>query len=45
MKVGVKVWVILTVRIGLAIISAIVINLVWNGGQEIAQYGMIQAQE
>ncbi len=43
-KVGVKVWVILTVRIGLAIISAITINLVWNGGQEIAQYGMIQAQ-
>ncbi|WP_339161674.1 nucleoside recognition domain-containing protein [Siminovitchia sp. FSL W7-1587] len=44
-KVGVSFWVILAVRIGLAVMSAIVINLVWSGGQEMAQYGMIPAQE
>ena len=43
-KVGVKIWVILTVRIGLAVVSAVVINLVWNGGGELAQYGMVPPQ-
>lgn len=43
MKVGVKLWVILAVRIGLAVISAIVINLVWNGGSETAQYGFVSS--
>lgn len=41
MKVGVKMWMILAVRIGLAVTSAIAINLVWNGGGEIAHYGMM----
>lgn len=45
MKVGVPFWLILTVRIGLAVISAITINLLWNGGQEMAQYDMISVQE
>lgn len=45
MKVGVPFWLILAVRIGLAVISAITINLVWNGGQEMAQYGMVSIQE
>ena len=40
LKVGVKLWVVLLVRFGLAAISAIVINLVWSGGSDIAQYGM-----
>lgn len=40
-KSGVKLWLILTVRIGLACIAAIVIHLVWHGGNEIAQYGLI----
>jgi hypothetical protein len=40
-KVGVKLWIIVLVRLGLAFLSAIVINLVWNGGSEMAQYGMI----
>ncbi|MGD7043392.1 nucleoside recognition domain-containing protein [Jeotgalibacillus proteolyticus] len=44
LKVGVKLWVVLVVRLGLAFVSAIVINLVWSGGQEIAQYGMVPAQ-
>lgn len=40
LKVGVKLWVVLLVRFGLAAISAIVINLVWSGGSDIAKYGM-----
>lgn len=44
LKVGVKLWIILLVRFGLAITSAIVINLVWNGGSEIAKYGMIPSK-
>ncbi|MEH7883475.1 nucleoside recognition domain-containing protein [Bacillus sp. JJ1609] len=43
-KVGVKLWVILLVRFGLAITSAVVINLIWNGGGEIAKYGMIPSK-
>ncbi|WP_430508281.1 nucleoside recognition domain-containing protein [Rossellomorea marisflavi] len=44
-KVGVKIWLILLVRIGLALLSAIVINLVWDGGVELAQYGMMPAEQ
>lgn len=40
-KVGVKFWVIVAVRLSLAIISAIIINLVWSGGQALAQYGLV----
>jgi hypothetical protein len=43
-KVGIKVWVVLTVRFGLAIISAIVISLVWKGGTEPAEYGLVPQQ-
>ncbi|MGN7176045.1 hypothetical protein BK139_12165 [Paenibacillus sp. FSL R5-0490] len=45
LKVGVKLWVVLTVRFGLALLSAIVINLVWQGGSETAKYGFIPAKE
>jgi hypothetical protein len=44
MKTGVKVWVILSVRIGLAILAAVMINVVWQGGSEMAQYGLVQGQ-
>lgn len=44
-KVGIKIWVILLVRIGLAVVSAVVINLVWRGGGEMAQYGFIQQHD
>ncbi|PLS17940.1 hypothetical protein CVD28_09640 [Bacillus sp. M6-12] len=44
LKVGVKLWVIVAVRIGLAILSAIIINIVWQGGSEIAQYGLVSSQ-
>jgi hypothetical protein len=40
-KTGVKLWVVLTTRLGLALVSAIVINLVWHGGGAAAQYGFI----
>ncbi len=43
-KVGVKFWVILLVRVGLALVSAFLINLLWKGGGELAQYGMISSQ-
>lgn len=43
-SVGVKLWVVLTVRIGLAIISAFLINLLWSGGGNIAEYGFVQVQ-
>lgn len=44
-RVGVSFWIILAVRVGLAIVSAILINLLWNGGQEVAKYGMLPVQE
>ncbi|MBM7606167.1 hypothetical protein JOC75_004215 [Metabacillus crassostreae] len=44
-KVGLKLWVILAVRIGLALISAFVVNLVWQGGGEMAQYGFVSSAE
>lgn len=40
-KVGVRFSVIIAVRIGLAIVSAAVINLVWHGGQSQAKYGFV----
>lgn len=39
LKVGVKLWVVLVTRIGLALLSAIIINLVWRGGSEVIEYG------
>lgn len=45
LKSGVKLWVVLSVRLGLAFFSAVIIHLVWSGGGELAQYGMIQPQE
>ncbi|EIJ80583.1 nucleoside recognition domain protein [Bacillus methanolicus PB1] len=41
LKVGVKLWIITAVRLGLAFLSAIVINLIWQGGSEPAKYGLI----
>jgi hypothetical protein len=44
LKVGVKLWIIIAVRVGLAVVSAVIINLVWKGGSEIAKYGFIPPQ-
>lgn len=41
-RVGVKLWIALVIRIGLAVVSGIIINLVWQGGGQIAKYGLIQ---
>jgi hypothetical protein len=40
-KLGVKFWIIVSVRLGLAMLSAVIINLLWHGGNEPAQYGLI----
>ncbi|WP_096190222.1 nucleoside recognition domain-containing protein [Evansella halocellulosilytica] len=40
-QVGVKIWVVLLVRIGLALLSAWFIHLFWQGGAEKAQYGFV----
>jgi hypothetical protein len=45
LKVGVKLWIVLLVRLGLAFLSAIIINLIWHGGGQMAQYGFIPAKE
>ncbi|WP_462411016.1 nucleoside recognition domain-containing protein [Neobacillus sp. Marseille-QA0830] len=43
MKAGVKLWIVLVTRPGLAIVSAVVINLVWHGGGDAAKYGLIDS--
>ena len=45
LKVGVKLWVVLVVRFGLAIASAVIINLLWQGGGEVAKYGVVTATQ
>ncbi|MDQ0215945.1 hypothetical protein J2S13_002366 [Oikeobacillus pervagus] len=44
-RVGVKIWIMIAVRVGLAVLSGMLINLMWKGGGEIAQYGMISPKE
>ncbi|TQR19975.1 nucleoside recognition domain-containing protein [Psychrobacillus vulpis] len=45
LRVGVKLWIVLLVRFGLAILSAVIINLVWQGGGEVAKYGIVSATQ
>ena len=45
LKVGVKLWIVLVVRFGLAFMSGILINIFWQGGGETAKYGMAPAME
>lgn len=40
-KVGIKASVVIAVRVGLAIISALLIHWLWQGGGEQAQYGFV----
>lgn len=44
-RVGVSWWLIISVRVGLALLSAILVNIFWNGGNEQAQYGLISTNE
>jgi hypothetical protein len=41
-KAGVKLWIVLTARLGLSFLSAIMVNLFWHGRNEAAQYGFVQ---
>ncbi|WP_017756393.1 nucleoside recognition domain-containing protein [Calidifontibacillus oryziterrae] len=43
-KVGVKLWVVASIRIILALVSGFFIHHLWNGGNELAQYGLISNQ-
>ncbi|ANB55619.1 nucleoside recognition family protein [Anoxybacillus sp. B7M1] len=42
-RVGVHVALAVGVRVMLAIVSALLIHLIWQGGDEVAQYGMISS--
>ncbi|QOY36965.1 nucleoside recognition domain-containing protein [Anaerobacillus isosaccharinicus] len=42
-KVGIRMSVVLGVRIGLALFSAAAINFFWDGGSEKAQYGLVSS--
>lgn len=44
-RVGVSWWLISGIRIGLALISGLLINWLWRGGSQMAQYGLIQSPE
>ncbi|WP_163970519.1 nucleoside recognition domain-containing protein [Oceanobacillus halotolerans] len=44
-KVGVSWWLIAGIRIALALLAAFFINLLWNGGAEAAQYGLIASSD
>jgi len=42
-RVGIKVWVMIVIRLGLAFVSAIVLGRFWNGGHSQAIYGFLQS--
>jgi len=44
-RVGVSWWLISGIRIGLALIASIIINLFWHGGSQPAQYGLISSED
>lgn len=44
-RVGVSWWLISGIRIVLALVAAFIINLVWTGGSESAQYGLIASND
>lgn len=42
-KIGIKATVVVGIRIGLAVISAFLINILWTGGDAKAEYGLVAA--
>src|SRR5690625_1929334 len=44
-RVGVSWWLISTIRVVLAFVSAIIINFMWTGGSQQAQYGLIASSD
>jgi len=43
-KVGVSWWLVTAIRVGLALLAAALVHLIWNGGGEPAQFGLISQQ-
>lgn len=41
LSVGVRLWIVVVVRVGLAISSALIIHHTWSGGSETAKYGLV----
>jgi hypothetical protein len=44
-RVGVSFWLITGIRIALALLAGIVINLLWRGGSEPASYGLLSSSD
>lgn len=44
-KVGVKLWIMIAVRVGLALVSALLISTFWHGGTEAASYGLLSTAD
>ncbi|MCF6094563.1 hypothetical protein L1765_11370 [Microaerobacter geothermalis] len=44
-RIGVSAWAMIGIRLGLAFLSAILIQWFWPGGQEIAKYGLVPSQD
>lgn len=44
-RVGVSWWLMTGIRVGLALVSAVIINLLWSGGTEVAKYGLIAGSD
>lgn len=43
-RIGVSPWMVVGTRLGLAVLSALVINAVWQGGSEPAVYGLVPTE-
>jgi len=44
-RIGVKAWIFILVRLGLAFFAGILINLFWQGGSETAVYGIVPEKQ
>jgi hypothetical protein len=44
-RVGVSTWIVVLVRMGLAVISALLIHWVWHGGEEVIRHGAVSSAE
>lgn len=44
-KVGVSIWVMSFVRLAMAFASAAIIHVVWRGGEQAAQYGLVAPEQ
>lgn len=44
-KMGIPAWISLSIRLGLAILSGLSLNYLWQGGQDLARYGLVAPTE